>query len=180
MSSDRSDRARQFDQDLHVEEESFDGPVGDPSSAVLEGIERPPDTRAGAAGQVNPIAMAGWGSPRLQRRIRPARPREPEATARTRRAGGEVPARAGARCPDLTLGSEADHLVATEVDESHHFRTGPGVRDGTPKPEPGGIPHAPPCVADFEWSERSSTASWAAIGSPCRWWADTSSGARRP
>ena len=27
--------------------------------------------------------------------------------------------------PDLALGSEADHLVSTEVDESHHFSTGP-------------------------------------------------------
>ena len=57
--------------------------------------------------------------------------------------------------PDLTLGSEADHLVAAEVDEGHDFSAGPRFEDRSPEPEPRRVPHASPGVAHFERSERA-------------------------
>ena len=55
--------------------------------------------------------------------------------------------------PDLTLGGEADHLVASEVDEGRHLGPGPLLRDRPPEAEPGGVPHATPGVADGERCE---------------------------
>ena len=56
ISSDRSGSScGQFDQDPHVEEESFDGPVGDRQLGLLEGVERCPRVvgqEQGPVGQV--------------------------------------------------------------------------------------------------------------------------------
>ena len=156
ISSDRSGSQRgQFEQDPHVEEESFDGPVDDRQLGRLEGIEgcaRVVRQEEGPVGQVP-------RRDRVRRRLNEELDRlvplclggEHElAVLVVQSLDGPEPG-----VPDLALGGETDHLVAAEVDEGHHLRPGPRVRDRSPEPEPGGVPHAPPGVTHFKRSERS-------------------------
>ena len=145
----------QFDQDPHVEEESFDGPVGDRQLGRLEGIERCPRVVGQEQGPVGQVPRRD----RIRRRLDEELDRlvplslggEHElAVPVVQSLDGPEPG-----VPDLALGREADHLVAAEVDEGHHFSPGPRVRDRSPEPEPRGIPRASPGVAHLERGERS-------------------------
>ena len=164
----------------HVQKEPFDGPIGDRQLGRPEGIERRTRVVRREQGPVGQVPRRDRIRSRLHEELDWLFPRSLGSEHELAVLVVESLDRPEPGVPDLAFGREADHLVAAEVDEGHHFSTGPRVRDRSPEPEPRGIPCASPGVAHVERGDGCRTASMAGIGSPCRWWADTSNGVRLP